>query len=213
MWTLLRISALVAIIGFFVHGMAVAQAHTAGLVVIKGDGSSIWVAVPFDEESISGADLLERSGLAVTEVSFGGMGIAICGIEQTGCDVAECRKRLCQGPGRDDPYWQNYLAGDEGTWVVAPLGISSDRIHDGDVRGLIWSADPPSIQAPDVEQVAAKVGSSQGEARFDYEGNPTTETTNDSSSIPWVGISITAGLAITMVGIALMRRRGRRQLP
>jgi hypothetical protein len=213
MWTLLRISALVAIIGFFVHGMAVAQAHTAGLVVIKGDGSSIWVAVPFDEESISGADLLERSGLAVTEVSFGGLGIAICGIEQTGCDVAECRKRLCQGPARDDPYWQYFLAGDEGTWVVAPLGISSDRIHDGDVRGLIWSADPPSIQAPDVEQVAAKVGSSQGEARFDHEGNPTTETTIDSSSIPWVGISITAGLAITMVGIALMRRRGRRELP
>lgn len=180
--------------------------HTAGLIVFKGDGTSIWVTVPFAEDEISGADLIERSGLAVTEVSFGGLGIGVCGIEETGCDVAECRKRLCQGPSRDDPYWQYFIGGTDGAWLTAPLGISADKVHDGDVRAFIWSAEPPDVAAPLIADVIAKVGSTDGVMRFDAEGNVAGVAAADASDIPWIGIGV-VGVGVFAVGGLVVRRR------
>src|SRR5690606_30109092 len=62
--------------------------HQAGLVVVHGDGSVISRCVQFESESISGYELLERSGLALrTEVS--GMGPTICAIDEEGCAAGE----------------------------------------------------------------------------------------------------------------------------
>jgi len=46
--------------------------HRAGLVVVHGDGSVASACVAFSEESISGAELLRRSGVEVTLGDYGG---------------------------------------------------------------------------------------------------------------------------------------------
>jgi hypothetical protein len=188
-----------------------AASHAAGLVVIQGDGSSAWVYVPFDEESISGAELVHRSGLAVTEVSFGGLGIGICGIEGNGCDISECRKRLCHGPANDDPYWQYFLGGTDGTWKVAALGVSSDTIHDGDVRAFIWSASAPTVAAPTVAEMAVRLNAPQtgtvSVQRFGADGSIISPARSHKNGTPWFGLVAVAVAVLVATSLGVNRRR------
>jgi len=212
-----RVSSLLAmaciVIAMLGYQSVAATEHAAALIVIKGDGSSIWITVPFTDEEISGADLLQESTLQITTVSFGGLGIGVCGIEQTGCDVANCRKRLCQGPGKDDPFWQYFVARPDGTWTFSPLGINADKVHDGDVRAFIWSADPPTMSAPNLEFVIGKTGSpADGAARLirlNADGLPQTDPASrqdDQNTIAGIAVLV---VFIGGVGVVGWRRRQR----
>src|SRR5262245_6368914 len=88
----------------------------AGLLVRHSDGRITYAVVSFPEESINGIELLERSGLAVVTVSFGGLGDGVCSIEEEGCPAAECRQRVCQGPGDESPYWRYFRQSEPGDW-------------------------------------------------------------------------------------------------
>src|SRR5690606_31072842 len=77
------------------------EASAAGLIVNYGDGRVSYVVVPFEEEQINGVELLERSGIDVVTVGFGGMGDAVCQIDDTGCSVDDCRSRMCQTSDRE----------------------------------------------------------------------------------------------------------------
>ncbi|MGI8485889.1 MAG: hypothetical protein ACR2OU_16720, partial [Thermomicrobiales bacterium] len=59
---------------------ATEPANVAGLVVYYGDGAMTYAWVPFTENEISGIDLLERSGLPILTVGFGGLGDGVCKI-------------------------------------------------------------------------------------------------------------------------------------
>lgn len=166
--------------------------NESGLIVIHGDGRVSFALVQFEGPSLPAVELLHRSGFQVTEVTFGGLGIGVCSIDDTGCDVAECRKRVCQGAGPDDPYWQYLLGGADGSWGYAPLGVSGDLVAPGEVRAFIWSASEPAIPAPSIADVRAKAVDVVGEAawltRYDSEGHVLRATATDDGGLPVTGL-------------------------
>ena len=205
---------LIAAVTFDTGTTAASGTSRAGLIVAHGDGRMAYALVTFDGEPISGAELLDRSGLSVTEVSFGGLGVAVCSIDSTGCDIGECRKRLCQGPQRDDPYWQYFIESGAGTWQVAALGISGDSVPDGGVRALVWSAGTPQFPAPSIDELAAKSGpvGENGVALTRYQADGTVDTGSESDGndrFPYAGFAI-VGIAVVVVGGVIWRRRSGR---
>lgn len=132
----------------------------AGLVVQHGDGSLTYAVVAFPEESISGIELLRRSGIAYLSIPFGGLGEGVCQIETEGCEVSECRRVVCQST-RSSPYWQYLDQTEAAVWRAAPLGASGSRVTDGDVLAWAWAAGTPVLPAVDLVEVAAAAGLDQ----------------------------------------------------
>lgn len=111
------------------------EEHRAALVVDFGDGR-VWVrVVSFTEETISGVDLLRRSGLDVAMAS-GSWGVAVCAIEGVGCPPTpqEC---FCKCRGVPCRYWAYFHLRD-GAWIYADRGAADRRLGDGDVDGWVW---------------------------------------------------------------------------
>ena len=65
---------------------AQAATHRAGLVVRFGDGSVVTRCVSFSEPSLTGAELLTRSGLSVVLDLSSSLGAGVCKIGNQGCD-------------------------------------------------------------------------------------------------------------------------------
>jgi len=108
--------------------------HHAGVVVVFPDGTETY-CVEFAEDELSGAELLQRTGLPLVLSGFGGLGSGVCRIDNIGCsDPGNC---FCQCQGADCHYWTYFeLNGD--AWRVLPVGASQRRGHDGDVDGWVW---------------------------------------------------------------------------
>lgn len=133
------------------------ELHHAGLVVRHGDGRTIYAYVAFPEESISGVELLRRSGISLVTIGFGGLGEGVCTIDDEGCPASDCRKRVCQGSGEDAPYWQYFRQRTPGDWFSLSLGASATKVHDGDIDGWSWTgsaADLPPLSLNDVARLA-----------------------------------------------------------
>ena len=115
------------------------RTNRAGLVVQTGGGSTVTRCVEFDEDSLSGLDVLQRSGLSV-EASFNaGAGAFVCRVEGAGCPVDNCS---CAFPPDYWSYW--HLSG--GSWAYASVGAGSYAVHDGAVEGWSWGAgEPPAV--------------------------------------------------------------------
>ncbi len=112
--------------------------HHAGLVVRFGNGSVYTECVSFGEDSITGAEVLDRSALSVI-TQAGPMGIAVCKIGTEGCNYpAEPCFCKCQG-GADCLYWAYYHL-KNGKWDYSPVGAGSYYVHDGDVEGWAWGS-------------------------------------------------------------------------
>jgi hypothetical protein len=138
--------AALAAASFVGEGADAAGANRAGLVIaFPGHTQTVWVE--FAEAEISGRELLERSGLQVTFSSFGGLGEAVCKIEDVGC--ANPNDCFCQCQSGSCAYWA-YFSLKNGEWAYQPLGISKRMLRDGDVDGWAWGAGtpPPDVAAP-----------------------------------------------------------------
>jgi hypothetical protein len=119
----------------------------AGLVVMLADGKVERRCVAFTEPSISGYDLLLRSGLAVN-VEVTAIGAMVCTIEDTGCPASDC---LCQCRGGTScVYWSYWHLQPEG-WQYSRAGANVSRVTEGVVEGWVWgpgsvsSAPPPPL--------------------------------------------------------------------
>jgi len=124
--------------------------HRAGLVVVHGDGRVVTRCVTFEGESITGADLLRRSGLPVVLSVFGGMGEAVCAIDGEGCPAEDC---FCQCKGGACAYWTYSHLQPDGTWSISVVGAGAWRLRDGDVDGWVWgdgSVTPPSLSFDEI---------------------------------------------------------------
>ena len=143
-------------------GATARSVSRAGLIVQHGDASLTYAVVAFPGETISGLELLERSGIDYLSVPFGGLGEGICQIEAEGCEVSECRRTVCQAT-RSSPYWQYFDQPDGATWRAAPLGASGSRVADGDVHAWAWAAGTPVLPTIDLGGVAAAAGLDTGE--------------------------------------------------
>lgn len=112
--------------------------NRAGLVVQFGNGEAVGVCVSFDEQSISGYELLQRSGLSFVTQGGSQYGAAVCKISDayraSGCDYpaddcfCECRR------AGNCNYWA-YHHLQNGVWVYADHGASGSTIRNGMVDG------------------------------------------------------------------------------
>lgn len=109
----------------------------AALVIVFPDGRVETRRVLFEEEEISGAELLRRSGLSIVFSSTAGFGESVCRIGDTGCsDPGIC---FCQCSGGDCAYWAYFgLSDDE--WRFQNVGPSQRMIRDGDTDAWVWGA-------------------------------------------------------------------------
>jgi hypothetical protein len=115
-------------VGSVVPGCAAAGSNHAPLVVEHADGSVVTRCVAFDSDSISGEDLLNRSGLAWSAQTFGGFGDAVCAIDGEPVSYVDCLGK--------DRYWAVFVARAGGSWQLANEGISTLTLGDGDAEGF-----------------------------------------------------------------------------
>ncbi|MGQ9612169.1 hypothetical protein [Chloroflexus sp.] len=128
--------------------------NRAGVVVRFGDGEVVTACVEFSEPTISGLDLLERSGLPVISQQSS-IGAAVCKIGREGCDYPATGCFCARDQGRA-VYWAFYRR-EAGAWRYSSLGASNVVVSDGDLHGWAWGpgdassgAVPPDLELTDV---------------------------------------------------------------
>ena len=133
--------------------------HRAGLVIVHGDGSVTTQCVAFAEESITGAELLARSGLDLA-VEASSMGATICRLDGEGCDFP-AETCFCQCQGSPCVYW-SYWRRTDGAWLYSNAGAANTTVRDGAVEGWRWGLGtvdkaeaPPAITFADICGAAA----------------------------------------------------------
>ncbi|MCO5227389.1 MAG: hypothetical protein M9934_03750 [Thermomicrobiales bacterium] len=194
-----------AFVGAFASG-AEAGPNQAGLLVDYGNGTISWIWVPFAEDEITVAAMLEQSDLELITIGFGGLGTGVCQIEYSGCGPAECRQRMCQTKS-SDPFWRvMWLDGD--TWRMAGSGVDGTKVSDGEIVALSWSSETPQLPVVSVADVAAN-------AEVDPMSLPdhtVTRTIGDLPNAPeesygWIPIAGSVGVVLVVAGGLIVRAR------
>jgi hypothetical protein len=191
--------------------------QVAGIVVDYGDGRVTYALVPFDDEGISGMDLLHRSGLDLLTVDFGGMGEGVCQIEETGCEPGPCRARLCQTGDPDSAFWQYLRGNDDGNWAFAALGASASTVEDGDVNGWYWTSTTPTGPALTLDAIAGELDVDLDALRAGEHLDPVVTTIgapNDTNATSRRDILAGAAIVLAIAGAGVFAvRRSRRGAP
>ncbi|HET9492841.1 MAG TPA: hypothetical protein VFR15_01270 [Chloroflexia bacterium] len=125
--------------------------NLAGLIVQFTESDVRTYCLAFEGESISGLDLLLKSGLDLKVEAFGAMGAQVCKIDATGCDYPG-EPCVCQSYGPGGVYW-SYHHLREGTWRTSIVGASSYTVRPGEVEGWAWSGGAPPAQTYSFEQL------------------------------------------------------------
>jgi len=121
--------------------------------------------ISFPESSISGLELLARSGLEV--VTWGG---AVCQIGQTGCQYPS-EPCFCQCMRPPCSYW-SYWYWKDNRWMYSAIGSADHAVVDGSVEAWMWgNADTPpdavtfkEVCPPDSSQDTAPPAANQAVA-------------------------------------------------
>lgn len=93
--------------------------------------------IAFSESSISGLELLARSGLDV--ITWGG---AVCQIGRTGCQYPS-EPCFCQCMRPPCSYW-SYWYWKQDSWMYSPIGSADHTVVDGSIEAWMWgNADTP----------------------------------------------------------------------
>ena len=132
---------------------ASAQAQNrAGLVVAYANGTVETRCVTFSEPSITGYELVRRSGLPFS-AQVSGLGAAMCKIGDEGCSYpAQSCFCKCENPASGCGYWI-YGQWSGSAWRYAGMGALARTISDGQVDGWVWdvmSADAAAVRLPPV---------------------------------------------------------------
>lgn len=147
--------------------------HQAAVVVRLADDRIETRCVSFDEDEISGYELLQRAGLSL-ETRFEGSGGIMCRIEDVGCPTSDC---FCECPGGDECVYWSYWHLVELDWQYARLGATSYRVGDGDVDGWSWgpgnlssAVEPPLVTLEQICSNAAITGRTSAEPESTAKG-------------------------------------------
>jgi hypothetical protein len=117
---------------------AIAQEENyAGLIVVFGDGRVEQRCVGFAEASISGYELLRRSGLPLS-VEAGAIGPTVCKIGGDGCGFPQ-EACFCRCMGSPCVYWSYWRLQTDGDWYYQALGAGNTEVRNGDVQGWHWA--------------------------------------------------------------------------
>lgn len=111
--------------------------NQAGLVIFASEGRVYTACVSFREETISGLDLLQRSGLSIDTAHNPNQGTAVCKIEGVGCPSKAC---FCKMPD----YWSYWIKSDE-KWAYSTAGAEQSQVGAGEVNAWSWgTGNPPA---------------------------------------------------------------------
>ncbi|MEA2576020.1 MAG: hypothetical protein QOH93_3318 [Chloroflexia bacterium] len=127
----------------------------AGLVVQFGDGTTNTYCIPFTGDTITGFDLLLKTGLDVTAETQGALGAWVCRIGPDGCNFPE-ESCVCQSYGPGGKYWV-YHHLKAGAWKSSSLGSSNYKVHNGEVEGWAWSSGKGPGVTPSFGELCAAV--------------------------------------------------------
>ena len=111
------------------------EPNQAVIIVDYGDGRVDNRCISFSESSITGVDLIMRSGIEV-QLGAGSIGTQVCKIGEVGCDVTR-QPCFCQCLGAECRYW-TYFQWRNGAWMYSPVGAALRQIGDGDADAWVW---------------------------------------------------------------------------
>jgi hypothetical protein len=117
--------------------------NRAGLVIDYGDGNTATFCVEFDEESITGMEVLERAG---RELALGFGGGTVCAIDGVGCPSDNCWCE-CGNASQGCTYWIYWHLKD-GEWRYSEAGAAGYPVYDGDIEGWVWGSGSTQGGAP-----------------------------------------------------------------
>jgi hypothetical protein len=181
--------------------------NRAGLVVVHGDGQVETRCVAFEPESISGYELLQRSGLEL-RMEVAGMGPAICLIDGEGCTAEEACFCQCQsGPCAYWTYWRESETG----WRFSNIGAGSTAVTDGMVEGWVWGESKPN-QAATVAPPAltfADVCSGEPVGVQPVSSEPAASRTGFALELP-LGLAVVIGAPLVAGAVWWAIRRGKK---
>ncbi len=119
---------------------------TAGLVIDHSDGIRVVRPVEFYGETITGLQLLQKSGLALT-TNVSAFGTAICSIDGEGMPSDNC---FGDPQGR---FWAFSILSEDDTWQMSSVGAASAIVRNGDVHGYyysVWGAEQPPVTRSEI---------------------------------------------------------------
>jgi hypothetical protein len=201
--------AAICVLAVLLGGQVKAQeTHVAGLIVDYGDGRVTYAVVPFSEDEINGVELLDRSGLDIVSVGFGGLGDAVCQIDDTGCSVQDCRTRMCQTSDRESPFWQFSKLGDDDEWLMVATGASGARVRNGDIYAWTWTGLTPQLPVLSIDELADRAG---GQPDLTDGLRPSVRTEGGETGTEIAGVDATSlavvGGVVVVAGFLVLRAR------
>ncbi len=111
-----------------VPGCAAAGSDHAALAVEHSDGSIVTRCVAFNADTISGEELLNKSGVAWSSQTFSSFGDAVCALDGEPARYVDCLGK--------DSYWALFVSRGGGPWQLSSVGISSLTLGNGDAEGF-----------------------------------------------------------------------------
>ena len=119
-----------------------ASEYHAGIVVELGNGQVVRQCVGFDTPTITAFSVLKASGIENTTESYGGLGEAVCQIDNEPPSFSSCLPA-------SGSYWVFFISRGGGAWANSAQGISIATLSDGDDAGFRYDplagADPPPV--------------------------------------------------------------------
>jgi len=110
--------------------------HTAGLLIEWKDGFRAEFAVRFDQESLTGLELLRavesRTELVVTTEDFG-WGLFVDGLAY--------QEHSNQGYGGGEDWWHYWVRSGDDPWVTSSVGPVERVVYDGQHNGWVYGRD------------------------------------------------------------------------
>jgi len=175
--------------------------HRAGLVVQFGSGEVHRICVPFTEDSLTGYELLARSGLAVESAVNPSLGRAVCRIQLDGCESSNC---FCAMPD----YWSSWQLNGE-TWGYAVTGVDQSVVQDGAVVGWAWGEGAaPQIASFDKICPASTADSLEVSTMVIPGQTPPLMPVSMFGPTPWVFVILAVLLlALVLIVFLVLRRR------
>lgn len=172
------------------------EQNRAALVVRYEDGRVETRCVPFDEEQVTGYDLLNRAGLAV-EAQIVGMGATVCRLNDQGCPQSDC---FCHCPGGSDCLYWSYWTQAEGAWQYASIGPSLRQVSDGMVEGWSWGPGSLTDAIPPPDLTFDEICTDETAV------TPVTPAVPEDNPTNWLPYLVFALLLAGLAGLAAVRR-------
>ena len=113
----------------------------AALVIDHSDGRRVIKTVEFFGETMTGLQLLQRSGLSLVTIDSA-WGVGLCTIDGEGQPADQCY---------GDPlgrFWLFNILPLSSKWECAPYGVSDSIVRNGDIHGYMFTADWTAFPPP-----------------------------------------------------------------